>query len=65
MSTAAPANLADMVRKACRIAFEEGFVKPGGGILITAGVPIGSAGSTNMIRLAFIGENGEPVSEST
>jgi pyruvate kinase len=62
--TSDPDNLADMVRKACRIAFEEGFVAPGGGILITAGVPIGSAGSTNMIRIAFIGENGEPVSES-
>ena len=56
-------NLADMVRKACRIAFEEGFVKPRDGILITAGVPLGSPGATNMIRVAFVDENGAPAAE--
>ena len=53
-----------MVRRACRIAFDEGFVKPGGGILITAGVPLGSPGATNMIRIAFIDNNGNPVAEN-
>ncbi len=56
-----PDDLGDMVRKACRIAFEEGAVAPGQGILITAGVPLGSPGATNMIRLAFVDENGEPI----
>ena len=52
-----------MVSKACRIAFDEGFVKPGDGILITAGVPLGSPGATNMIRIAFVDDNGEPMAE--
>ena len=62
--TSDPENLDDMVRKGCRIAFEEGVVKPGEGILITAGVPFGSPGSTNMIRIAFVNENGEPNEEA-
>jgi pyruvate kinase len=52
-----------MVIKACRIAFDEGVVKPRGGILITAGVPLGSPGATNMIRIAFVDENGAPIAE--
>jgi pyruvate kinase len=63
--TGDPENLADMVRKACKIAFDEGFVKAGGGILVTAGVPLGSPGATNMIRIAFVDENGAPVAENT
>jgi len=56
-----PESLADMVRKACRIAFDEGFVKAGEGILITGGVPLGTPGTTNMIRIAFVDDNGEPL----
>lgn len=55
-----PGNLAEMVRKACRIAFDQGFVKADEGILITGGVPLGTPGTTNMIRIAFVDENGEP-----
>ena len=54
--TGDPENLSHMVRKACRIAFEEGLVKARDGILITAGVPLGSPGATNMIRIAFVDE---------
>jgi pyruvate kinase len=61
--TGDPENLSHMVRKACRIAFEEGLVKPRDGILITAGVPLGSPGATNMIRIAFVDESGAPISE--
>lgn len=61
--TGDPENLSHMVRKACRIAFEEGFVKPRDGLLITAGVPLGSPGATNMIRIAFVDETGAPVAE--
>ena len=61
--TSDPENLADMVRKACRIAFEEEFAKPRDGILITAGVPLGSPGATNMVRMAFLDETGAPVAE--
>jgi pyruvate kinase len=56
--TSDPENLADVVRKACRIAFEEGFAKAREGILITAGVPLGSAGTTNMVRIAYLDERG-------
>lgn len=61
--TGDPENLSHMVRKACRIAFEEGLVKPREGVLITAGVPLGSPGATNMIRIAFIDESGAPIAE--
>ncbi len=50
-------DLEDMVDKACRIAFQEGFADPGNRILISAGVPIGTPGATNMLRVAFVGQN--------
>lgn len=59
--TSDPENLSDMVSMATRIAFESGLAKPGEGILITAGVPLGSAGTTNMLRISFLNEKGEPV----
>jgi pyruvate kinase len=61
--TGDPENLQHMVRKACRIAFEEGLVKERDGVLITAGVPLGSPGATNMIRIAFVDESGAPIAE--
>lgn len=48
----------DMVDRACRISFSEGFAKPGQRIIITAGVPFGTPGSTNMLRIAFVGSDG-------
>ncbi len=62
--TSDPENLADMVKKACRIAFEEGFVRAGSGVIITAGVPLGSPGTTNMVRIAYVNEQGETTSLS-
>ncbi len=56
-----PESVTDMVRKACRVAFDEGFVKAGEGILVTGGVPLGQSGTTNMIRIAFVNDKGEPV----
>ena len=47
-----------MVDRACRIAFREGFGKPGDRIIISAGVPLGTPGSTNMLRIAYIGSDG-------
>lgn len=58
--TSDPEDLSDMVRKACRIAFDEGWVKAGESVVITCGVPLGSPGATNMIRLAFVDEHGLP-----
>ncbi len=62
--TSDPENLADMVKKACRIAFEEGFVRAGSGVIITAGVPLGSPGTTNMVRIAYVNDLGETTSLS-
>ncbi len=49
------ADLDDMVDRACRIAKEEDFGKQGDRIIITAGVPLRTPGSTNMLRIAYIG----------
>jgi pyruvate kinase len=43
------------VARACRIAFREGFAKPGQRVIIVAGVPLGTPGATNMVRIAFVG----------
>ena len=48
----------DMVDRACRIAFREGFSQSGQRIIITAGVPFGTPGATNMLRIAFVGSDG-------
>jgi pyruvate kinase len=61
--TSDPENQAAMVRKACRIAFDEGFAKAGEGVIIVAGVPLGSPGTTNMIRIAYLDDAGHPVAE--
>lgn len=47
-------SLDDMVDRGCRIAFREGFAKPGQRVIITAGVPLGTPGATNMLRIAFV-----------
>lgn len=52
------ADLDDMVNRACRIAYEEGFAKPGNRVIVTAGVPLGTPGATNMLRIAYIGSDG-------
>src|SRR5262249_11393240 len=45
----------DMVQRACRIAFKDGFAKSGQRIIIVAGIPLGTPGATNMVRIAFVG----------
>lgn len=51
-------DLDDMVDRACRIAYEEQFARPGDRVIITAGVPLRTPGATNMLRIAYIGSNG-------
>jgi pyruvate kinase len=51
----------DMVERACRLAFRDGFAKAGRRVIIVAGVPLGTPGATNMIRIAFVG--GEAVGD--
>ncbi|MEM8749922.1 MAG: pyruvate kinase [Pseudomonadota bacterium] len=52
-------DLDDMVDKACRIAHREGLAKAGDRIIVSAGVPLRTPGSTNMLRLAYIGSDGK------
>ncbi|MCM5554946.1 pyruvate kinase [Pleomorphomonas sp. NRK KF1] len=52
-------SLMDLVQRASRISAEEGFAKPGDRIIITAGVPFGTAGVTNLLRIASIGADGK------
>lgn len=44
----------DMARRACKFAGREGFAKPRERIIIIAGVPFGTPGATNMIRIAVL-----------
>ena len=45
----------DMVDRACRIACKEGFAKSGQRVIVVAGVPLGTPGATNMLRIAYVG----------
>lgn len=47
-------NLDDMVSIACNSAKDEGFAAPGDRLVITAGVPFGTPGSTNLLRIAWV-----------
>ena len=49
----------DMVDRAGSIAFRDGFAKAGQRVIIVAGVPLGIAGTTNMVRIAYVGPNGD------
>ena len=45
----------DMVQRACRLAFRDAFAKAGQRVIIVAGLPLGTPGATNMLRIAFVG----------
>jgi pyruvate kinase len=47
-------NFNDMVQKAVRTAQREGVAKAGERVVITAGVPFGTPGSTNVLRIAWV-----------
>ena len=47
-------SMSDMVVKAQRAARSEGFAGPGEEIVVTAGVPFGTPGSTNSLRVATV-----------
>ena len=44
----------EMVTKAIHAAKSEGFAEPGDPIVITAGVPFGTPGATNILRIAWV-----------
>ncbi len=49
----------DMVDRAGRIAFRDGFAKAGQRVIIVAGVPLGIPGTTNMVRIASVGPDSD------
>ncbi|MGE0745598.1 MAG: pyruvate kinase [Rhodospirillales bacterium] len=48
-------NFADMVDRACQVAKREEFAVEGQRLVITAGVPFGTPGATNILRIAWVG----------
>ena len=51
-----PASTDEMTLLATQIAKEEDYAKDGDLILITAGVPVGETGTTNLMKIQMIGE---------
>ena len=49
-----PENTTEMVKIACRLAKNKKLVNQDDNVIITAGVPFGNAGSTNLLRIAKI-----------
>jgi pyruvate kinase len=49
-----PHSMTEMVAKALRAAAQEGFAKGGDEVVVTAGVPFGTPGTTNALRVAIV-----------
>ncbi|MGH7031729.1 MAG: pyruvate kinase [Stellaceae bacterium] len=47
-------SFTDMVQRAARIAHREQIAQPGERVVITAGVPFGTPGATNVLRIAWV-----------
>ncbi len=47
-------NIDEMVERACHYALESGIASVGSSLVITAGVPFGTPGSTNLLRIAWV-----------
>lgn len=47
-------NFGDMVKKAVNLSLEHGIAQKGQRLVITAGVPFGTPGSTNILRVAWV-----------
>ena len=45
-----------MVGKACGIAYRDEFARAGQRVVVTAGVPFGTPGATNVLRIAWVEE---------
>ncbi|MDV7341085.1 pyruvate kinase [Terasakiella sp. A23] len=50
-------NIKEMVEAALRVSEEKEMVAKGDTVVITAGVPFGNAGTTNILRIAEVGES--------
>ena len=47
-------DIDEMVARACQKAIEEGIAEPGASLVVTAGMPFGTPGATNLLRLAWV-----------
>lgn len=47
-------DFSEMVRKACDIAYNRDLARLGDRVVVTAGVPFGTPGATNVLRIAWI-----------
>ena len=47
-------DVTEMAERGAEAALREGFAIPGQRIILVAGVPFGTPGATNMIRIAFV-----------
>jgi pyruvate kinase len=47
-------DIDDMASRACKFAVREHFARLGDRIIVVAGVPFGTPGATNMVRIAFV-----------
>src|SRR5262249_40470271 len=46
----------DMVARDCRLAYQDGLAQAGQRRIVVAGVPLGTPGATNMLRVALVGQ---------
>lgn len=49
-------SFSEMVGKACAIVHRDEFARPGQRVVVTAGVPFGTPGATNVLRIAWVEE---------
>ena len=47
-------DIDDMAFRACKFAVREGYAAVGDRIIVVAGMPFGTPGATNMVRIAFV-----------
>jgi pyruvate kinase len=56
VETSDVSRFSDMIQKATRIARREGFAEKGQRIVITAGIPFGTPGATNVLHIAWVND---------
>ena len=52
-------NFSEMVQKAVQIVLRDGIATVGQRVVITAGVPFGKPGNTNVLRIALVEEQSD------
>ncbi|HEU0117788.1 MAG TPA: pyruvate kinase [Alphaproteobacteria bacterium] len=60
VQTADVSSFSEMVQKAVQITLRDGLARVGQRVVITAGVPFGKPGNTNILRIAWIEEDADP-----